>query len=182
MEKKGKVSDQECARPEQDLDQEVCEEQTYQETLRGVRSFMGRKQVPEFESSSLNEHLFVDTRTQPTSKVSEKLPSDEWLCRKMEKLNITATEGYPSHSSEKCGLARDQFIKVPKTLNLYNMYTEKRDFSVSKVHCWTQELAKLNSSFTRVARQSLPLAPASRPIHSDKFRRWERSARDQSYF
>ena len=58
-------------------------------------------QVPEFESSasSLDDNPFYIMRTQPTAKVSVRLAADEWLCRKMEKVNITVTEGYPSHTS-----------------------------------------------------------------------------------
>ena len=39
--------------------------------MRGMRSFIGWHKVPEFE-----------------------LPVDNWLCKKMEKLNLTITEGY----------------------------------------------------------------------------------------
>ena len=183
MEEEGEVSDRESTKAEQYLDQEFSEEQTSRETIRGVRTFLGWKQVPEFESSSssLDDNLFAGTRAKPTSKVSVKLPSDKWLCRKMEKLNISVTEGYPYHSSETLGLARDQFVRDPKTQKWYDMYAEKKDFSRSKVHCWMNELARLNSFFTRVARHSLPSAPTSRPIHQDTLRKWERSARDQSY-
>ena len=80
-------------------------------------------------SSSHDGNHFTSTKTQPTGKVSVKLLSDEWLCRKMEKLDITVIEGYPSCSSETSGLARDQFIKTPKTLKWYDMYTETKEFS-----------------------------------------------------
>ena len=58
------------------------------------------------------------TRTQHTSKVSVKVLVDEWICRKMEKLNVTIQEGYPSHSSETAGLSRDQFVKPTKTITV----------------------------------------------------------------
>ena len=65
---------------------------------------MGWHQVPEFESSasSQDDNPFAGLRTQGSGKVPVKLPSDEWLCRKMEKLNITEalTEGYPTCGSE----------------------------------------------------------------------------------
>ena len=59
------------------------------------------------------------------------------------------------------------------------MYAEK-DFARSRVSCWTNEAAKLHSSFSRVTKQSLPLALTSQPIHQETLRIWERSARDQS--
>ena len=53
---------------------------------------MGWHKVPEFESvSSSDDSPFAGSRVQSTSKVSVKLPVD-WLCKKMEKLNLTITE------------------------------------------------------------------------------------------
>ena len=43
----------------------------------------------------------------------------------MAKLNINVREGYTSSSCETSGLVRDQFVRVPKTLNWNNMYAEK---------------------------------------------------------
>ena len=61
------------------------------------------------------------------------------------------------------------------------MHTEKKDFSRSKVHTWTCEPARLNSTFPRIANRSFPSVPASRPVSQETLRKWERSARDQSY-
>ena len=62
-------------------DQELSEEANYRETIRGVRSFMGWYQIPDFDtsSSSLDDDLFAGARAQPTWKISIKLPADEWL-------------------------------------------------------------------------------------------------------
>ena len=119
MEEEGEVSDQDIVVPEREMDQLVSEEQTHRETIRAVSSFVGWKHVPEIESSSSShdDNPFVGTRTQPTLKVS-----DEWLCRKMEKLNITLAEGY----CETSELSRDQFVKVPKTLKWYDIYAERQ--------------------------------------------------------
>ena len=166
-----------------DPDQELSSEQTYRETLRGVRSFMGWDQVPEFDSScsTQDDNPFAGAKSHIPGKVSVKVPVDDWLCRKFEKLNITVQEGYPSRASETAGLVRDQFVKPPRTLKWYDMYTDKKDFSRSKVFSWTNQLARLNSSFPRIANRSLPSAPASRPVSQDTLRKWERAARDQSY-
>ena len=132
-----------------DVDQELSAEQTYRETLRGVRSFMAWNGIPEFDSSSSSQddNPFAGSQTSHTGKMSVKVPVDDWLCRKFEKLNLTVQEGYPSRTSENAGLNRDQFIKPPKTLKWYGMHTEKKDFSHSKVHTWTTEPARLNSTF-----------------------------------
>ena len=58
-------------------DQELSEESTYRETIRGVRSFMGWHQIPEFDSvSSASNNPFAGSRAPPTGKVSVKLPVD----------------------------------------------------------------------------------------------------------
>ena len=72
-------------------------------------------------------------------------------------------------------------MKPPRTLKWYDMFAEKKDFSRSKVSSWTNQPARLNSSFPRIANHSLPSAPASRPVSQDTLRKWERAARDQSY-
>ena len=103
--------------PEDSTDQDLSEDANYRETIRGVRSFMGWHQIPDYDStsSSLDDNPFAGSRAKPTGKVSVKLPVDEWLCRKFEKLNVTVTEGYPSRNTETSGLLRDQFVKTPKS-------------------------------------------------------------------
>ena len=99
-------------------DQELSEESTYRETIRGVRSFMGWHQIPEFDSvSSASNNHFTGSRAPPTGKVSVKLPVDDWLCRKMEKLNLTVAEGYPSRSTEPAGLLRTNLSRCLGRLN-----------------------------------------------------------------
>ena len=84
--------------PSTDPDQTLSEEQTYRETLRGIRSDMGWNQIPDLEStaSTGDDNPFAGPRSQPVSKVSVRLPTDDWLCNKMAKLNVTLVEGYPS--------------------------------------------------------------------------------------
>ena len=164
-------------------DQELSAEQSYRETLRGVRSFMAWNDIPEFDSasSSQDDNPFTGSRSSQTGKVSVKVPVDEWLCKKFEKLNITLQEGYPTRNSETLGLSKDQFIKPPKTLKWYGMHSDKKDSSRSKVYTWTSEPARWNSSFPRIAGRSLPSAPASHPVSQDTLRKWEWAARDQTY-
>ena len=88
--------------PEDTTDQDLSEDANYRETIRGVISFMGWHQIPDYDStsSSLDDNPFAGFRANPTGKVSVKLPVDEWLCRKFERLNVTVAEGYPSRNSE----------------------------------------------------------------------------------
>ena len=105
--------------PEDSTDQDLSEDANYWETIRGVRSFMGWHQISDYDStsSSLDDNPFAGSRAKPTGKVSVKLPVDEWLCKKFEKLNVTIAEGYPSRNTETGGLLRDQFVKTPRSSN-----------------------------------------------------------------
>ena len=71
-------------------------------------------QITDSLSSSLDDNPFAGARAQPSGMVSIKLPADERLCRKLEKLNLTMADGYPSRTSETAGLLRDQFIMTPR--------------------------------------------------------------------
>ena len=56
---------------------------------------MGMNQVPEFESSasSQDDNPFA-------GKISVKLPSENCFFRKLRRLNLTLTEGYPTSSAD----------------------------------------------------------------------------------
>ena len=87
--------------PEDATDQDLSEDANYRETIRGVRSFMGWHQIPDYDStaSSLDDNPYAGSRTKPVGKVSVRLLVDEWLCRKFERLNVTVAEGFPSRNS-----------------------------------------------------------------------------------
>ena len=164
-----------------DPDSEPTEEANYRETMRGVRSFMNWHKVPEFEtvSSTADDNPFAGACVQPTGKVSVKLPVDDWLCRKMSSLNLTIKEGYPTRNTDNTGLLRDQFIKTSRCSRWYGMHAEK-DNESSTVRTWSPDPAKLNHSFSRVARRNIPTAPPSRALSQELLRCWERAAREQT--
>ena len=111
---------------------------------------MWRHQVPEFESSASSQ---------------DDNPFAGLIWRNSTSLSLKATLPVT-------------FV-VPKTEKWYDMCAEKMNFYWSNIPCWTDAPARLNSFFPRIARQSLPLEPASRPIPQDTLRRWESSARHQ---
>ena len=94
-----------------DQDQSLSEEQTYRETMRGIQSYMGWTHIPDMDTSTNNadDNPFTGQKVQTPGKVSVQMPSDDWLCKKLSKLNISLVEGYPSHSSEAGGLLKHQF-------------------------------------------------------------------------
>ena len=90
----GELSDQELVTAAADPDQTLSEEQTYRETMSGIRSFMGWTHIPEMDTAASTASI-AGPKTQPSGKISVSMPTDEWLCSKMGKLNLTLTEGYP---------------------------------------------------------------------------------------
>ena len=82
---------------------------------------MGWTHIPDIDThththtSSAEDNPFAAPKEQPAEKVSVMLPTDDWLYRKMDGLNLTLTQGYPSRSSETGGLQRDQFVKHSKS-------------------------------------------------------------------
>ena len=76
---------------------------------------MGWTHIPDIDSNAgtSDNNPFAGPKLQTPGKVSVQLPTDEWLCRKLAKLNLTLTDGYPSRSAEAGGLQRDQFLKPP---------------------------------------------------------------------
>ena len=109
-----------------ELEQTVSEEQTYRETMRGIRSYMGWSHVPDVDSfNPSDDNPFAGPKAPAPSKVSVQMPAEEWLCKKLAKLNITLVEGYPSRTSEAGGLLMDQFVRPAKSQSRW-YGTEKR--------------------------------------------------------
>ena len=170
---------------------EQTEDMSYRETVRSIRSFMGWHHIPAFETDysepnkSSNPWKGKNPR-KPTS-ISVAMPPDDWRCQKLERLNLTVAEGYPSRSQDLAGLKRDQFIKVPKSHEKwYKMHLLKSDGPHRPGHSvfnWRNTEAKVNSQFPRITRASAypSTGPPSQPIAQEALRWWERAAREDSY-
>ena len=78
---------------------------------------MGWNHIPDTDSGATTseDNPFAGSKLHTPGKTSVNLPTDEWLCRKMAKLNITLAQGYPTRTSEAAGLLRDQFVRPPKS-------------------------------------------------------------------
>ena len=73
----------------------TSEEQTYRETMRGIRSFIGWSHIPDVDSSNpSHDNPFAGPKAPAPSKISVQMPTEDWLCKKLSKLNITMTENY----------------------------------------------------------------------------------------
>ena len=77
---------------------------------------MGWSHIADMDSSSnpSDNNPFAGPNTPVPGKVSVQMPNEDWLCRKLSKLNVTLVDGYPSHSLEASGLLRDQFLRPAK--------------------------------------------------------------------
>ena len=164
-------------------DTPTSEEQTYRETMRGIRAFMGWSHVPEIDSSNpSDDNPFAGPKAPAPSKIAVHMPTEEWLCKKLSKLNITLVEGYPSRTAEAGSLPMDHFLRPPRSqAKWYGLYAEQQT-DQTKVISWNTGHSKLNSSFGRIARKAALAStpPASRRISQDSLRRWERTAREAS--
>ena len=71
-----------------DHDQSLSEEQSYRETMRGIRSYMGWNHIPDVDSSATTsgDNPFAGPKLHTPGKVSVNLPTDEWLCKKISLL------------------------------------------------------------------------------------------------
>ena len=81
--------------------------------MRGIISYTGWSHAPDFNRSALSadDNPFAEPKQLRTGKMSVNLPTDEWLCKKPDKLNITLVEDHHSRGSEAGGLQCDQFNK-----------------------------------------------------------------------
>ena len=166
------------------------EEMSYRETVQSVRAYMGWHHIPTFETTcselGKSNNPWKGKNPRKPTRVSVAMPPDDWLCQKLERLNLTAV-GYPSRSQDSAGLKRDQFIKVPKSQSKwYTMHLMKPDGPHRpgrSVFNWRNTEAKVNSQFPQITKASAypSTGPSSRPISQESPCWWERAAREDSY-
>ena len=134
---------------------EVTEDMNYRETVRSVRSFMGWNHIPVFEVDFGEPNKSNNPwKGKVPKRPARAMPPDDWLCQKLERLNTTVAEGYPSRSQDLGGLKKDQFIKMPKSQARWcQMHTIRPDTPHrpgKSVFSWRNTEAKVNSQFPRI--------------------------------
>ena len=88
---------------------------------------MGWYYRTDFDSSA-DDHRFAAPKQRSTGKNS---PTNEWLCKNLDRLNLTLMEGYHSKSSEASGLQFDQFFKTPRSqINWYGLHSDRQHLPV----------------------------------------------------
>ena len=108
------------------------------------------------------------------------MPIEEWLYKKLSKLNVTLVEGYPSRSSEAGGLMMDQFLRPAKSRSKWCRLSSDHKADPSAVSTWYTDECKLNSSYSRISRQSglTSTHPTSCRISQETLGSWKKSARE----
>ena len=89
---------------------------------------MGWSHIPDIDSTSSNaeDNPFSAPKQQPAGKISVNLPTDDWLCRKMDKLSVTLVQGYPSKVLSPVDCSRITLLNL-QNLKLNGMaYTQVR--------------------------------------------------------
>ena len=113
--------------------------------MSGIRSFMGWTHVPDVDSSNpSDDNPFAGPKAPVPNKVSVQMPTEEWLCKKLSKLNLT-DRGISFQDCGSCHLPMDQFLKPARSQNKwYGLYPGQQSNTASN---WN----KLNSSFGKQA-------------------------------
>ena len=132
---------------------------------------MGWHNIPEFETvSSSDDNPFAGACVQPTGKVSVKLPVDDWLCRKMGKLNLTITEGT---------LQETLTLLVSSKISL-SSHPDLPDGMGCILRRRTVRATQYAPGHRNRPNSTIPSAPPSRTFSQDMLRHWERAAREQT--
>ena len=153
--------------------------------MRGIRSYMGWTHIPDVNSGAKtsDDNPFAGPKLQTPGKVLVNLPTDKWLCNKLNKLNITLVQGYPSRTAESGNLQRDQFVRPAKSQSKwYGLHSAPKKDSSDTSSSWNTGFSRINSTYLRIARQAgiASNPPLSRPISQDTLRKCERSDRESS--
>ena len=74
--------------------------------------YMGWSHILDMDTvaSTSDDNLFGSPKAQASGKVLVQMPTDDSLCKKLSKSNLTLVKGYPFRSTEAHGLLKDQFI------------------------------------------------------------------------
>ena len=132
-------------------------------------------------SNPSDDNLFAGPKAPVPNKVSVEMPTEEWLCKKLSKLNLTLIEGYPSRTAEAGYLPMDQFLKLARSQNKWYRLYPGQPSDTTSVSSWNTGPSKLNSSFGRISRKTgMASTPPASPDFQDTLHKWEKSAREAS--
>ena len=123
--------------------------------MKGIGSYMGWSDIPDLDSADTasDDNPFSGPKAATPEKMSVQMPTEDWLCKKIAKLNLTLVEGYPSRSSKAGGLLMDQFLRTAKSQSKWYGLSSDNKADPIAVSSWSTE-SKLNNCYSRIARPS----------------------------
>ena len=123
---------------------------------------MGGSHIPDMDSSSnsSDDNPFTGPKAPVPGKVLVQMQTEDWLSKKLSKLNVTSVEGYPSRSSGASGLNSQA--------KWYGLFSDQK-FDPSAVSFWDTGASKVNNSYSRNSRQTglFSTPPTSRRISQE---------------
>ena len=103
--------------------QDQTEDMTHRETVRSVHSFMGWNHIRVYESDlsepDKSNNPWKGRNPKKPARISVAMPPpppppDDWLCQKLEKLNTTIAEGYPSRAQDSAEIQSSSRFRIFK--------------------------------------------------------------------
>ena len=137
--------------------------------------------------SSHSDNPWTGNRSELIGKTSVDMPPEDWLCLKLESLNLIVYAGYQIRETESGGLHRDQFICPPKSQSWwYGLHSGFDPAAAPRpdryVSHWKNDAATLNSMYARIAKATgTASTPAGRPLAQDTARKREKALEESSY-
>ena len=124
---------------------------------------MGWTDNPDVDSamSSAEDNPFPAPKQQPVGKISVNLPTDDRLCRKMDRLSLTlVNKDIQQEALRTAVYRRTSVVKLAKSQAKWYGLHPNQDRPIRSVSFWHCDSAKLNSLCSRIARSSRLTSPA----------------------
>ena len=84
-------------------------------------------------------------QSQHCSSASVQMPTEDWLCRKLSRFNVTLVD-VPFHSSEAGGVLKDHFLRPAKSQTKWYGPFSEQIVDPSAVSSWNMDVSKLKNS------------------------------------
>ena len=85
-----------------------------------------RHRVIDTTTSTTDDNPFAGPRLEPFGQIFVNMPTDKWLCEKLDKLDVILVAGYPSRSCEDGGLLKDQFVRPARSQSKWSGFTHQQ--------------------------------------------------------
>ena len=130
--------------------------------------------------SSCSDNPWTSIRAQPAGKISVDIAPEDWLCQKLESLNLIVCAGYQVRGTELGGLHKDQFICPHKSQGRwYRLHSSFDSAVVSRparyISHWKNYAATINSIYARIAKPTGTASTPASPLAKETAQKWEKA-------